>query len=78
MEDMHFYLGIHGISEIVNGTAKEVEGEYIKIHETFDYDVKDDHDVNDIALIKLKNPIELTSKISPICMPEGKHKQNGT
>lgn len=72
LEEMHFYLGVHEISGIGNGTAKEVEGEFIKIHETFDYDVKDDHDVNDIALIKLKNPVVLNSKISPICLPEGK------
>ncbi|XP_032456097.1 transmembrane protease serine 9 [Nasonia vitripennis] len=65
-KDLSLGLGIHDVQKLEEGLILPA-GQLI-IHEEFDSDNL--HDFNDIALIKLKEPIEFTQDIKPVCLPQ--------
>jgi len=58
-------LGVFDKTRIDEPGEKVIEIEEVHIHPKFNYTLS----INDIALLKLKTPVQFTDHVSPICLP---------
>lgn len=65
LKNLSVGLGFHDISNLKEGYVAPIEK--MIMHPRFESD--DLHDIHDISLIKLKDPIKFTENIKPICLP---------
>ncbi|XP_014467233.1 PREDICTED: trypsin-1-like [Dinoponera quadriceps] len=63
--DLSLGLGMHDIERADEGILAEVDK--VIIHEDFESDYI--HDTNDIALIRLKAPVQFNENVKPVCLP---------
>lgn len=63
--DLTIGLGIHDIENSNEGYIVQIDK--IILHEDFESD--DLHDTNDIALIRLQDPVEINENVKPACLP---------
>lgn len=63
--DLTIGLGIHDIENSNEGYIVQIDK--IILHEDFESD--DLHDTNDIALIRLQDPVEINENVKSACLP---------
>ncbi|XP_015114338.1 chymotrypsin-like elastase family member 2A [Diachasma alloeum] len=66
-------MGMHNLHDRKTGYIVKIDR--VKLHQNFMSDYL--HDTHDIALIKLKHPIEYTKEVQSICLPAKGSEYNG-
>lgn len=66
--DLSIGIGMHNIENSSEGDTVEIDK--IILHEDFESDSL--HDINDIALIRLQHPVEISENVKPVCLPKNK------
>jgi len=63
--DLSIGVGMHDIKNLNDGYIVAIDE--IILHEDFKSDYL--HDTNDIALIRLQQPIKIDENVRPVCLP---------